>query len=176
MYKSKSSGSKTNKRILQKKKSTTIKNTKSTKNKTIDSKNKKITKSKITKSDYSREDRMHIKAQIENLKSNEQYSAIFEILNEDPNKSYSCSKSGLFLDMSVLTDPTLEKISKYLKKTLKIKKEEEEAHIEITPETNNDNSSRTYKLSNYEKNIIKQRNLKKILNQDTDYQVLKVNS
>jgi|SRR5579872_709106 len=135
---------------------------------------KSLTKS--SKPRYSHDDRVQIKTQIENLQSEEEYSAIFEILNDDPNNSYSCNKNGLFLNMATLADDTLDHIIKYLKTLKKKSKEPVNEEVDIIPGLFSESNTRTYKLSNYEKNIIKQRNLKKILNQDTDYQELKVNS
>lgn len=162
--KKKMSGSKTNKTTPVKK------TTQNTSNK------KSVTKS--SKPRYTRDDRVHIKRQIENLSSEEEYNAVFDILNDDPNNSYSCNENGLFLDMAALTDETLTKISKYLRVLNKKKKKqiEEDVQSDIIPGLSSETNTRTYKLSNYEKNIIKQRNLKKILNQDTEYQELKVNS
>jgi len=141
---------------------------------------KSVTKtaSKITsKSRYTRDDRVHIKRQIENLSSEEEYNAVFDILNDDPNNSYSCNDNGLFLDMAALADVTLTKISKYLLILNKNKKDQiQDVQADFISDISSEPITRTYKLSNYEKNIIKQRNLKKILNQDSEYQELKVNS
>ena len=44
--------------------------------------------------------------------------------------------------------------------------------IDIIPNIYNNKNERTYKLNNYEKNILKQKNLKKVLNNENDYQEL----
>lgn len=74
--------------------------------------------------------------------------------------------------MSAVSDETLDRISKYLKKLNKTQINQIE--VDIIPNSNNVKNDRTYKLSNYEKNIIKQRNLKKVLNEDNEYQELKL--
>ena len=46
--------------------------------------------------------------------------------------------------------------------------------FDIIPNSLNELDNRTYKLSNHEKNIIKQQKLKKKLNDDTEYMELKI--
>lgn len=132
--------------------------------------------SKKSKSKFNRDDRKHIVELIENLKNNEDYGAIFEILMDDPSNKYTQNSNGVFLNLSVVSDKTLEKISKYLKKVSKKNSNESEIEVDDIPSTNVNKNDRAYKLSNYEKNIIKQRNLKKVLNEDNDYEELKFSS
>ena len=125
------------------------------------------------KSKYSREDRKHIVELIENLKNDEDYVAIFEILMEDNSNSYTQNSNGVFLNLSVVNDKTLLKIRKYLRKVSKKREQEIEVDVDVIPTDNITKIDRAYKLSNYEKNIIKQRNLKKVLNEDNEYEELK---
>ena len=125
------------------------------------------------KSKYSREDIKHMVELIENLKNDEDYVAIFEILMEDNSNSYTQNSNGVFLNLSVVSDKTLQKISKYLKKINRKREQEIEVDVDVIPMANNSKTDRTYKLSNYEKNIIKQRNLKKVLNEDNEYEELR---
>lgn len=126
------------------------------------------------KTKYSRDDRKHIVQLIENLKNNEDYVAIFEILMEDASNSYTQNSNGIFLNLSVVTDTTLEKINKYLNKVNKRKENQIDVDVDVIPNADDDKNARAYKLSNYEKNIIKQRNLKKVLNDDNEYQEMKI--
>lgn len=125
------------------------------------------------KSRYSHDDKKHIRESIESLKNDEDYVAIFEILTDDPSNSYSQNSNGIFLNLSVVSDNTLDKISKYLKKINKKCFNEIETDVDVIPNGNIYKNERMYKLSNYEKNILKQRNLKKVLNDENDYAEMK---
>lgn len=126
----------------------------------------------LRKSRYTREDLKHIRESIENLKNDEYCVAIFEILSSAEN-SYTQNSNGVFLNLSVVDDATLDKISKFLEKINEEQPKEIETDVDLIPMASNTKSNRTYKLSNYEKNIIKQRNLKKVLNEDNEYEELK---
>lgn len=128
------------------------------------------------KSKYTREDRKHIAELIENLKNDEDYVAIFEILTDDSANSYTQNSNGVFLNLSAVSDDTLDKISKYQKKVNRKKMDQIEVDVDVIPNAIAQKSDRTYKLSNYEKNILKQRNLKKVLNDDHGYKELKFSS
>ena len=127
------------------------------------------------KSKYSRDDRKHIVQSIENLKNDEDYVAIFEILTDTTNNSFSQNSNGLFLDMSSVGDGTLDRIVKYLNKVNKkiSGANQIDVDVDVIPNQYISKSDRAYKLSNYEKNILKQRNLKKVLNDDNEYEELK---
>ena len=129
------------------------------------------------KSRYTRDDRKHIVESIENLKNDQDYVAIFEILTSDDNILYTPNSNGVFLNLSAVGDTTLSQIRRYLRKAIrKNKQQEAEQDIDIIPNCMTPNNDRAYKLSNYEKNIIKQRNLKKVMNDDNDYEELKLSS
>lgn len=127
------------------------------------------------KSKYSRDDRKHIVESIENLRNDEDYVAIFKILTTDDASSYTQNSNGVFLNLSSLSDPTLDRVSKYLRKINRIRSSKVEVDVDIIPNGDISNNDRAYKLSNYEKNILKQRNLKKVLNDDGDYEELRLN-
>lgn len=128
------------------------------------------------KSKYTRDDRKHIVESIENLKNADDYVAIFEILTNDDSSLFTHNSNGVFLNLSSVSDATLEKITKYLKKVNKKKTNEIEVDVDIIPNSNIIKNERIHKLSNYEKNILKQRNLKKVMNDDNDYEELKLSS
>jgi hypothetical protein len=125
------------------------------------------------KSKYTRDDRKHIAESIENLKNDEDYGAIFEILMDDAATIPTQNSNGVFLNLSVVSDETLTRIKKHLRKVNKKKINEIEVDIDVIPNGNMFKNDRVYKLSNYEKNILKQRNLKKVLNDDNDYEELR---
>ncbi|MEM3062067.1 MAG: hypothetical protein QW303_00785 [Nitrososphaerota archaeon] len=127
-------------------------------------------------SKYSHDDRKHIAHMIENLKNDSDYVAIFEILMDDANSSYTQNSNGIFLNLSKISDKTLDKVKKYLRKINRKKIVEIEVDHDIATTSSTDKKDRTYKLSNYEKNILKQRNLKKILNEDNDYEELRLSA
>lgn len=127
------------------------------------------------KSRYSHEDRKNIARSIENLKSDKDYKKIFNILMNDKSNTYSQNSNGVFLNLSVIEDGTLRKITKYIYNLNKNKITEIETEIDIL-QGDDILNERTYKLSNYEKNILKQRNLKKVLNDEKDYQEFRLSS
>ncbi|ANB50627.1 hypothetical protein [Powai lake megavirus] len=127
----------------------------------------------LNKSKYSRDDRKHIVESIENLKNDKDYVAIFKILMNDDANSYTQNSNGVFLNLSLVSDNTLDDISRYLRKINKINKKHIEVDIDIVPNYDVSKNDRVYKLSNYEKNIIKQRNLKKVLDDDSEYEELR---
>lgn len=129
-----------------------------------------------TKSKYERDDRKHIAELIENLKSEEYSVAIFDILSDDPVNSYTINSNGVFLNLSKTSDETLDKVKKYLKKINRKQSDQIDTDNDVIPNVMAQKSDRTYKLSNYEKNILKQRNLKKVLNDDHEYKELKFSS
>jgi hypothetical protein len=128
------------------------------------------------KSRYSRDDKEHIANLIGNLKKDDDYAAIFDILTDDNSTSYTKNSNGVFLNLSAVSDETLDRVKKYIKKVSKGKNNEIEMDTDIIPNANFSKNDRAYKLSNYEKNIIKQRNLKKILNDDNEYEEFNISS
>lgn len=124
-------------------------------------------------SKYSRDDRKSIVESIESLKNDKDYVAIFEILTDDPAGLYTQNSNGVFLNLTSINDGTLDKITKYLKKINRKKVNESEIDVDIIPNTGAAKNDRTYKLSNYEKNILKHRKLKQVLNDDDEYEELK---
>ena len=125
------------------------------------------------KSRYSRDDRKRIAQTIENLKNDEDYVAIFEILTDDTANSYTENSNGVFLNFSAVSDDTLDKINKYIKKINKIRSNQIEVDVDVIPNGNASKHDRTHKLSNYEQNIIRQRNIKKVLNDENDYEEMR---
>jgi len=131
-------------------------------------------KKKISK--FTRDDRKHIVKIIENLTDNEDYVSIFDILMKDPAEDIICITDSndisdepkkIFLNLSVVSDETLHQVSMYLNKKAKKRNIDIDNTVNIIPNVHNSKSDRTYKLSNYEQNIIKQRDLKKT--RDTEY-------
>ena len=129
-----------------------------------------------TKSKYTRDDRKNIVKSIENLKDDTDYVIIFDILMSDTANDIICTtnSNGVFLNLSVVGDDTLDKINVYLDKISKSKQKSVivDDIVNAIPNTNSFKSDRTYKLSNYEQNIIRQRDLKKVLEKDNEYEEL----
>jgi hypothetical protein len=135
------------------------------------------------RSKYSRDDRKNIVRLIENLKNDTDYVAIFDILMSDTANNIVCTtnSSGVCLNLSAISDKTLDKINIYLDRVLSKKKKNDEPEFDnisdimnAIPVTTNNKSERAYKLSNYERNIIKQRDIKKILEKDKEYEELSI--
>jgi hypothetical protein len=127
-------------------------------------------------SKYTRDDRKYISAQIENLKNDDYGIAIFDILVQDPANIFTINSNGTHLNMSVLSDQTLDNVTKYLKRVNREKKTEINIDTDVIPSISQQPKDRAYKLSNYEQNIIKQRDLKKMMNADKEYEPLKFNA
>lgn len=148
------------------------KQTSDTKSAKSSTRSSKSAKSKTPKSKYSRDDRKQVATLIENLKNNEDYVKIFEILTDDEANSYTHNSNGVFLNLSEVSDKTLDRIHKYMKKVNKKRKELSDEEIDYIPYSDF-KEEKTYKLSNYEKNILKQRSLKKVLNDADNYEQMK---
>jgi hypothetical protein len=128
-----------------------------------------------SKSKYTHEDRKHVVELIENLDDDDMYTQIFDILIKNSKDLCTKNNNGIFLNLSMVDDKTLDKVYNHLNKISKKKTQQIELDIDIIPSSTNEINERTYKLSNYEKNIIRQRNLKKVLNSDNEYQEMKIN-
>uniref|UniRef100_A0A6C0C9E9 NET domain-containing protein n=1 Tax=viral metagenome TaxID=1070528 RepID=A0A6C0C9E9_9ZZZZ len=127
---------------------------------------------KISK--FTRDDRKHIVKIIENL-PNEDYVSIFDILIKDPAEDIICISDSnntsdgpkkIYFNLSVVSDETLHQVSFYLNNRAKKRSAvyDVDNSVNVIPNVQNSKSDRTYKLSNYEQNIIKQSDLKKISN------------
>lgn len=121
---------------------------------------------------YSRDARKHIVESIENLKNNDDYIAIFDIISEDETNIYTHNSNGVYLNLSTVSDKTLDKINKYLQKISKTKPSEIDMNVDVIPTSNNRKNNRTYKFSNYEMNILKQQELRRVLNNENKYEVM----
>ena len=110
------------------------------------------------KSNYSYEDRKHVAYLIENLKNDTDYEAIFEILICDANITYNNNSNGVYMNLTSLDDKTLDNINSYIRKINKRKVNTIEVDIDVVPNKSCAKAERTHKLSNFEQNLIKQRN------------------
>jgi hypothetical protein len=124
------------------------------------------------KTKYSRNDRKYIMEMIEGLKNNDDYKKIFNILNDDPANIWVINSNEVTIDLSIVSDSTLDKITRCLKKVNNKKNVEIDVDTDIIPVSLSQQKNRTYKLSNYEQNIIKQRNMKKVMNNEREYEEL----
>ena len=134
-------------------------------------------KSSKSQSAFNKEDRENIVRQIEKLDS-KHYTKIFCIFMEDEYNSYTHNSNGVFLNLSVVSDDTMYKIEKYLTKLEKENKKKSKT-IELDEDVIPCNlgcasDDRVYRLSNYEKNILKHKNMNKNLGEDeTEYEEIK---
>lgn len=120
---------------------------------------------------FSLEDIEHLGKTLENLKDEEDLRTVFKIISKDPNLTFGKSTSSVYFDLANVSDDTLQKLCRSLKKINNKKTNEIEVDTSIIPEYASQ-SNRTYKLTNYEKNILKRRNQKKVLDEDDDYKEL----
>ena len=91
-------------------------------------------------------------SQIENISNKKDFKEIFKIIYEN-NCNYIHNDNGVFINLNVLNDNTLEKIKNYLQK-LETNKNIIPTPKEYIPYCSDDNSS-DVKLSIQEKNILK---------------------
>lgn len=130
----------------------------------------------LTKSRYTHDNRKDIAASIERLKNDEDYVVIFNILMGDDNNTYSSNSNGVYLNLSNICDSTLDKINKYLNKVNKINKKNIINNNRIYKKNNDvvyeddDLISNKYKLSNYEKNILKKNKQQKMYEDNVEYE------
>ena len=122
-----------------------------------------------SKTKYSNDYRRNLVTMIEGLERDEDYSAIFDILLKDDNISnngYTRNANGVFLNLSIVSDKTITRMTRYLNSIQKDTDEFDSTPIQMNDETRNNHheQKRTYKMTNYEKNIIKHRNLKQSKN------------
>src|SRR5690606_5328061 len=94
---------------------------------------------------------------------NKQYQEIFQILTNDSSVDFMKNANGVFLNLSDVNEATLDKVVKYLKKNSK-KKVPETNDYEIdeklfAKKDNNEKNTRPYKMSNYDKYIIRQKRI-----------------
>lgn len=123
------------------------------------------------RSKYSHNDLKFIGESIENLKNPEDYREIFDILMKDPSSFCTENSNGTFLNLSAVTDRTLKRVEKYLRHVSMNRNNEIDVDNNILPTSENYQSERSYKLSNYEKNILKQRRIK-MMNDEEEFEEL----
>ena len=125
-----------------------------------------------TKSKYSHHDRRSIQYSIEHLKNNDDFSNIFKILTTGGN-SYTLKNNQMYMDISRTSDSILDQVSEYLYRVKISADEKIDVDDNIIPQCNDEFSHNKNKLSNYEKNILKQRRLKKNTGDGREYRHLK---
>lgn len=125
---------------------------------------------------YGRSERKHIGNMIEGLKEAKDYQAVFDILNSDPKKIWTINSNGVHIDLAIVADNTLEKIVQYIQKINNEKNQIINLDTDIIVDNNEVTQKRVYKLSNYEQNIMKQRKLKKVINNEEEYEEFQFNN
>lgn len=102
---------------------------------------------------FTSEDKRRIVDRISSINNDEQYSQVCKIFFDDKKLKYKNKNEEISLDLNRVSNKTLNKVQLYLDsieyKEFKIIKNKTEKE------------KRVYKLSNYERNILNQRNKKK---------------
>ncbi|CAH6420054.1 Hypothetical protein MVR_LOCUS21 [uncultured virus] len=124
------------------------------------------------RSKYSHDQIKFFGASIENLKDPNDYQAIFDILLRDPASFCGENSKGSYANLSAVNDTTLGRIKRYLEKVSASRDNEIGVDNDVIPISDAQQPDRSYKRSNYEKNILKQRKLKKLQNEDDEYEEL----
>jgi len=127
---------------------------------------------------FTRDDRKRIAEAIENLKNDTDYVEILDILINNESNDIVCTQNsnGIFLNLSAASDATLDEIRKYLDKKSKIQKIKPDNEMDIIPGSNHTKPNRAYKLSNYEQNILKHREIMKTMENESEYKELQITS
>lgn len=103
----------------------------------------------MSKSKYSRDQIQMITNKIERLPAKE-YAVIFEMIAEDINNQYTSSDQKVYINMSNVSDGTLDKISERL---AKIKQPEPR---KVAPRrTTRPKKEKVHQWSNYEKSLLR---------------------
>lgn len=125
---------------------------------------------------FTRDDRKNISHQIENLKNDDDYVAIFDILMNDESADVICTtnKNGVCFNLSVVSDKTFIEIREYLNK-VENNRNKKDAKPTVLPSSNTQ-KERTHKLSNYEQNLLRHREIRQAQDDNTVYKELEFSS
>lgn len=125
---------------------------------------------------FTRDDRKNISHQIENLKNDDDYIAIFDILMNDESADVICitNKNGACFNLSVVSDKTFIEIREYLNK-VENNRNKKDAKPSVIP-INNIQKERAHKLSNYEQNLLRHREIRQAQDDNTVYKELEFSS
>ena len=104
---------------------------------------------------YTCDDIKHLSEMICNISQQQHYDAIYKILARDKSMDYTTGPTAV-LDLAAFSDTTLRRIYNYVKKIDKPIKTSVKEYKSPTQDYDEINRNRCYKLSNYEKNILKQ--------------------
>lgn len=99
---------------------------------------------------FTHTDRLAMATRIEQLEDRRDSARIFEIILKDRHHRYSRNAEGVVLDLSALSDRTLRRIMRYLDE--EVNWPEERVTQVMTGEGE---PERAYRLSNYERNILR---------------------
>lgn len=111
----------------------------------------------------------HLHSQIESLKDVDTLQKIFEILTLDENFEYINNPDGVFINLASLSASTIKKVDALIKtcnNSEEVKPFLENVKTKSVIETKT-------KLNNHEKNLLKQRDIKKRLDGHKNYEVYK---
>lgn len=113
----------------------------------------------------------HLHSQIESLKDIDTLQKIFEVLTLDDNFEYINNPDGVFINLASLSSSTIKKVDAIIK-TWSNRQEVEPITESIKSKSTTVLESKT-KLNNHEKNLLKQRDIKKRLDGYKNYEIYK---
>ena len=117
---------------------------------------------KITQRKFDTNYRKKLSNKIKMLNCKEDYLKLFKILQKEENFKYTKNNNGIWINLNVLQDKTIEKIRTFLIKTLDLTSSIENFKYEYKPYAEEKlNNTFGPKLSNHEKSLIKRINLSK---------------
>ena len=121
---------------------------------------------------FTRDDRKDVSHQIDNIKNDDDYVAIFDILMNDESADVICTtnKNGVCFNLSVVSDKTFIEMREYLNK-VENNRNKEDSKPSMLP-SNNTHKERTHKLSNYEQNLLRHREIRQAQDDNTVYKEL----
>ena len=99
---------------------------------------------------YTHDDILLLADRIEQLQDRQDYSNIFQIISRDRRNRYTRAANDVILDLSLLSDKTLRRVKRYLDEEVKWPDDTIQLQLEVDA-----SEARMYKLSNYERSILK---------------------
>jgi len=112
---------------------------------------------------YNSKKRNKILNKIKKINDKKIYLLIYKVINDDKNCPISSNNNGIFFDMNLLKDESIEKISNIIEENIDESSSSTDTNFTYTPyKENNDLCSEDLdvKLSNKEKNLLKTINKK----------------
>ena len=123
------------------------------------------------------EEKERIVQRIGYIKDGQVYKKIFKMLTKGDNKIYTKNSNGVFLNLSSVPDDRLLEVKDFLDKHSKAKQKDVKENLEYVPYIASEAvATEGPKLTNYEKNILKQKKIKNMIDGGEEMEKMDVNT